>query len=352
VTLKTRKFVLFVGLFAVWLVADVVTKNWADTSLANRSHPQPLVITEAEAGKPLREVVAARFGWSAEEVTPHLAALERLEPAGGYAPTDKPYEATGAAAPARAFYVFWRGDRELPPRRIEKNERYLVARWLSAAFPKADAAAIQRATYDLMASYDFTAWLPRRFKKLDADDVPALTVDRIHPVTGAGALVTGDEPVKAGETWLLTARQVDVMGDWFKLVYAENPNAAFGFLKGVDPETRYTLFMLLTLVAFGVILTIVWRLPAEGWFVYAAFAGILAGAAGNFIDRLRFHYVIDFIDMDLGFMHWPTYNVADIGISVGVVALLLDITFNKQSALVSQKDREKRALAAKAKASA
>ena len=83
--------------------------------------------------------------------------------------------------------------------------------------------------------------------------------------------------------------------------------------------------------------TIVARLPAHGWLVATAFAGILAGAAGNFIDRVRYGYVIDFIDWDLGFMHWPTFNVADIAISVGVVALLLDLFFNKNSLLATKK---------------
>ena len=60
----------------------------------------------------------------------------------------------------------------------------------------------------------------------------------------------------------------------------------------------------------------------------------MAGAAGNFVDRIRYGYVIDFIDMHLGFMHWPTYNVADIAITIGVVQLVIDIMFNKDSPLV------------------
>ena len=341
-TLKTKKYVLFAAIFAAWLIADMLTKHWADTTLANRSHPIPLVVGEADGGKPLKDVIAVYFGWSAAEVGKRIGEFEKLEPAGGYAASDRPYAGTGPAARARAFYVFWRGDRTLPPRRIEKNERLLVSHWLSSAFPKVEPAEVQRAAYGLLSGFTFSEWLPRRFKQLDADDVPALVQDRVFPVTGPGAAPSLDEAAVAGDTWLLTEHHVDVAGDWFKLLYAENPNAAFGFLKGVDPDLRYALFTILTLLALVVILVIVFRLPPSGWFVYAAFAGILAGAAGNFIDRLRLHYVIDFIDTDLGFMHWPTFNVADIGISVGVVALLLNITFDKNSPLVSKKEKAKR----------
>ena len=82
------------------------------------------------------------------------------------------------------------------------------------------------------------------------------------------------------------------------------------------------------------------RIEARHRMVLVALTAILAGAIGNFIDRIRYGYVIDFIDMFLGSYHWPTYNVADIGISCGVVLLMLDITFNKDSPLVTEEERE------------
>jgi signal peptidase II len=48
---------------------------------------------------------------------------------------------------------------------------------------------------------------------------------------------------------------------------------------------------------------------------------VFGGAVGNFVDRIARHYVVDFIDMYVGSSHWPTYNVADIGITVGVILL-------------------------------
>lgn len=351
-TPKTKKLLLFAAVFATWLALDVISKDWADTSLANRSHPLPVHITAAEAGKPLREVLAARFGWTAAEAAEHMMNMERLEPAGNYQPTDKVY-GPGPAATARGFYVFWRDDGSVDkaPRRIDKNERSLVTSWLTMALdkkgmPEAEReqqrAEIQQRVGALVTSWTFADWLPARFRKVDADDVASLAPRALHPITSAGARLSGDEVVKDGEAYLLTEKHVDVMGDWWKFVYAENPNAAFGFMKGVPEATRHVLFLILNLLAFIVISSIVWRLPPGGWLVYVAFAGILAGAAGNFIDRLRFGYVIDFIDWDLGFTHWPTFNVADIAISVGVVVLILDITFNPKSPLVARKKPAKK----------
>lgn len=342
VTLKARKFVLFFAIFAVWLFLDLATKGWADTTLANRGHPIPFTVTPEEDGKPLAEVAAARFGWSDAETAERIGALELLEPAVAYQPGDRPYDETGPAATARGFYVFWRGDTSLPPRRLDKHERALVGRWLALTFPDADKAKLQEAASRVVSEMTFSEWLPWRFRKLDTSDAERLVADRLHPITGQGAFPNAAEPVAAGQTWLLTSNRIDVMGDWFKFVYAENPNAAFGFLKGVDPDTRATLFTLLTLFALAAILYIVFRLPPVGWFVYSGFAAILGGAVGNFVDRVRYGYVIDFIDMDLGFMHWPTYNVADIGIAVGVISLILNITLDRDSPLVSKEDKERR----------
>jgi signal peptidase II len=133
---------------------------------------------------------------------------------------------------------------------------------------------------------------------------------------------------------------------WFKYRYAENTGAAFGFMRNVEDDVRAMLFLILTIIALIVILTIAWRICENKenkpvWAVNIALAGILAGAVGNFINRMQYEYVIDFIDMHLGFMHWPTYNVADIGISCGVILLILDMLFNKDSALSGKPDETK-----------
>ncbi|MFT7580709.1 MAG: signal peptidase II, partial [Myxococcota bacterium] len=340
---KAKKLLLFGAVFAVWLVADLWSKHWADTTLADARHPQAHTVAEADAGKTLGEVAGATWGWDADEANRRIPNdVERLAPAGGYAATDRPFAVDSPAASARAFYVFWRGH-DAPPRRFERTrDRLQVERWLRMALPETPSTEIKAATQTTLGAMSFGQWISHHFPKLDPQEVAAFSSTAIYPIAGARTTMSSAVVVKPGETYLLTRHRIDVMGDWFKFVYAENEGAAFGFLKTASFSTRTILFGLLTILALLVVLVIVWRLPPTGWFVYVAFAGILSGAAGNFVDRVRYGYVIDFIDMDLGFMHWPTYNVADIAILVGVVALIVDITFNKNSPLVSQKDKERR----------
>jgi len=339
---QTKKWTKFWLVFAVWLTADLWSKHWADTSLATPSHPLPVVIDEATAGRPLGEVLTARFGWAPAELTTQLSMMQRLAPALTSKPGDAPFAAGGIADGSKGLWVFWRNNRELSPRRIGLTDRRELAKWLTLAVPEAPSEAINAAAQESAAKKTFESWLPEMFRKIDSEDVSDLLMEgRVHPIPFAEARFTPDTKVVAGDVWLVLEREIDVMGDWWKFVYAENPGAAFGFLKGVSPGLRQMLFLLLTLVAFLVIGSIVTRLPPNGWVVAVSFGAILAGAAGNFIDRIRFGYVIDFIDMDLGFMHWPTYNVADIAIAVGVVALLLDLFFNKDSLLATKKKAPK-----------
>jgi len=62
--------------------------------------------------------------------------------------------------------------------------------------------------------------------------------------------------------------------------------------------------------------------------VAAAIGGILGGAVGNVLDRLRLGAVVDFIDVDVGIWHWPAFNVADSAITVAVAAIALDALFS------------------------
>jgi signal peptidase II len=65
---------------------------------------------------------------------------------------------------------------------------------------------------------------------------------------------------------------------------------------------------------------------AQRW-TNIAFVMILAGALGNVTDRIMFGYVVDFLDFDLGFYRWPTFNVADIAIFIGAAMIILESFF-------------------------
>jgi signal peptidase II len=73
----------------------------------------------------------------------------------------------------------------------------------------------------------------------------------------------------------------------------------------------------------GYLLWLMWNSPNDRR-QCAAFGLIVSGAMGNVIDRLRFGYVVDFLDIHLAGMHWPAFNVADSCICVGAVLLIAD----------------------------
>ena len=110
-----------------------------------------------------------------------------------------------------------------------------------------------------------------------------------------------------------------MVGDFlqFRLVY--NPGAAFGLYLG--SASRW-IFMVLTFAA----LFVLWRLyrstRAGDHVRILALALVSAGALGNLLDRIRSaRGVVDFIDVGIGSMRWPTFNVADMAVSVGAFLL-------------------------------
>lgn len=120
-------------------------------------------------------------------------------------------------------------------------------------------------------------------------------------------------------------RSISVIDGFLSWTYVENPGAAWGFLANANETFRRPFFFVISLIAMGFISIIFFRLDDRQWLLMAALSLVMGGAVGNFIDRLRHAYVIDFIDVDLGFYRWPTFNVADMGISVGVGMMLLDM---------------------------
>lgn len=106
--------------------------------------------------------------------------------------------------------------------------------------------------------------------------------------------------------------------------YVENPGATWGFLAD-QPGIREPVLISVAALAALFILWMAWRLQPGQHLLGAGLGLVLSGAIGNLIDRARLSYVIDFIDFHLQeSFRWPTFNVADIAIVVGVGLLLLD----------------------------
>ena len=110
------------------------------------------------------------------------------------------------------------------------------------------------------------------------------------------------------------------------LRYVENPGAAWGFLSHSGWELRTPFFLLVSVVAMGFLLNYFRSTKSDEHRLRFGLALVFGGAAGNFVDRSRLGYVIDFIDWHIGEQYrWPTFNVADAAITVGVSLLLMDM---------------------------
>ncbi len=123
---------------------------------------------------------------------------------------------------------------------------------------------------------------------------------------------------------------IPIVPNLFSLTYIRNPGAAFGLLAGSSDAFRMVFFGITSLFALALLGTILVRLPEKDWVGQLSIAGILGGAMGNLIDRLRFGEVIDFLDVYVENYHWPAFNVADSAISVGVVFLIIHFAFERK----------------------
>ena len=123
---------------------------------------------------------------------------------------------------------------------------------------------------------------------------------------------------------------ISVIPSFFSLTYIRNPGAAFGFLASSSTDFRLLFFAVASLVAAVVLGTIFWRLPQNDWLGQISIAGILGGAIGNLLDRLRLGEVVDFLDFYVNGYHWPAFNVADAAITVGVFVLALRLVMEKK----------------------
>ncbi len=129
-------------------------------------------------------------------------------------------------------------------------------------------------------------------------------------------------------------RHIEVAENFFRLRYAENPGAAWGMFRNLPPHIRGPLFHV---VSVGAVLLIGYYFtkltgkdPQEKWALWGL-PLVLGGALGNYIDRVSRAFVIDFLEAHWhDRAHFPSFNVADAAICVGVGLLLIDAFVRKE----------------------
>ena len=142
----------------------------------------------------------------------------------------------------------------------------------------------------------------------------------------SAVLIAMDQITKhLAAAYLLPSESVKLIPYIINLTYVENTGAAFGIFKG----GRWP-FIVMTIIVITAIIVIYLKLPKSGYHncLRAALILITSGAVGNFIDRIRNGYVVDFIET--AFMDFPVFNVADSCLVIGTIFLGVLVVFEKR----------------------
>jgi len=157
-----------------------------------------------------------------------------------------------------------------------------------------------------------------------ANDKPNLTtqIKGILPLLAIAAVtITLDQLTKAiVRSKLAFIGMTEVIKGFFELSYTENSGAAFGTFHG-----RNGVFIVVSLIAIIFIFFYFKRYKENIWMT-VSLGFILGGALGNLVDRIFFGFVTDFLRVRIWFVHsfwWPIFNVADAGVTVGAIMLII-----------------------------
>jgi signal peptidase II len=134
-------------------------------------------------------------------------------------------------------------------------------------------------------------------------------------------------------------QSVEIMPGYLRLSYWENSGVAFGLFDAVASVWKPYILAALAVVAVVVIVVYSAYVPPERKLLRVSLAIIIGGILGNLADRIVRGYVIDFIDFHVyDTFHWPTFNVADSAITIGIALLLIDTVKNPAVNPTEKKD--------------
>jgi signal peptidase II len=147
-------------------------------------------------------------------------------------------------------------------------------------------------------------------------------------ITGGVFLI--DQTTKAWATRTLRFNgDTTVISGFLNFAYAHNTGVAFSMLDEGGDTGRWGLSAV-AFVAAALVLYFFWRTPRTDDRMLGALALLLAGIIGNVTDRMRLGFVVDFIDVQFGSWHYPTFNIADTAICIGAGLLIIDMILTRK----------------------
>jgi signal peptidase II len=135
---------------------------------------------------------------------------------------------------------------------------------------------------------------------------------------------------RLSKLWIIAHLQpgsaIVVIPKVFRITHVLNTGAAFSMFEASrSPNLVRNLLVMFSVAAVVVVLVLIWRMGRAVTLTSVALALILGGALGNLYDRIRYQYVVDFLEVHIVRYHWPDFNVADSAIVVGACLLLLEM---------------------------
>jgi len=147
----------------------------------------------------------------------------------------------------------------------------------------------------------------------------------------AGGLFMVDQVTKAWAVRRLRFHEpMSVIDGFLNFAYAQNTGVAFSMLDSHGDTGRWGLSIVAGLAGV-LVLYFFWRTPRSDDRILGALTLLLAGIVGNVVDRVRLGFVVDFIDVQFGSWHYPTFNVADMLIVIGAVLMIIDVFITKRT---------------------
>lgn len=207
---------------------------------------------------------------------------------------------------------------------IDQWTKYYASEWLATQRPGHFSHNIVLQIDEENAGKTVEEYLGATFRANTPEEVR--NISERYTRRPDGRRIAPDTILKGGDEIEVTRREVVVIEGYWDYQYTRNPGAAFGILANADSKWRRPFFIVVSLLAVVIILgllrTVYWRQQILVW----GLSFIAAGAIGNFIDRIRFGYVIDFVVWKYTDEHrWPTFNVADALICIGVALMIIEM---------------------------
>jgi lipoprotein signal peptidase len=120
-----------------------------------------------------------------------------------------------------------------------------------------------------------------------------------------------------------------VIDGLFNITYVQNTGVAFGILNAFSSPAKVFFLGLVAGIAAIVVIIYSLRNDPRNRMLQGALALVLAGALGNLYDRIRFGYVVDFLEFHARGYYWPSFNIADMSITIGVILLAWEMFHNE-----------------------